>query len=189
MPAKVLKRRWRSNDGGGRHDRIDFSEFACELVQGLYSATVSEPSRISLEVDLEPVELSMDQAVPCALILNELFSNALKHAFHDGRKGKIRVLFRETEPGVLELAIEDNGIGLPVGSFGDRDAKSLGLRIVSILTGQLGGSLEQEAGPGTRIVFRFPASCGVVSIMPERRDTAETEDPSKSATAAGLKQP
>ncbi len=57
----------------------------------------------------------------------------------------------------MELAVEDNGIGLPAGSLGGLDTKSLGLRIVAILTNQLGGSLEQEACPGTRIVIRFPA--------------------------------
>ena len=155
--------------GSGRFDRIDFSEYARELVEGLYSATVSEPCGISLETDLERIELGMDHAVPCALILNELLSNSLKHAFRDGRNGKIHVSFRRSEPGFLELAVEDNGIGLPVGGLGGRDTEHLGLRIVSILTGQLGGSLEHEACLGTRTVIRFPDPGGAVSRMRARR--------------------
>ena len=155
--------------GRGRFDRIDFSEYARELVLGLYSASVTEPCPISEEMDLEPIELGMDRAVPCALILNELFSNALQHAFPDGRTGKIHVSFRRSEPGFLELAVEDNGIGLPVGSLGGRETGTLGLRIVSILTGQLGGSLKQEAGQGTRIVIRFPEPGGDAGGMGARR--------------------
>ena len=142
--------------GSGRFDRINFSEYAQQLVRGLCAATLSESCRISVEMDLEPIELGMDQAVPCALILNEVLSNALKHAFHDGANGNILVSFRQSGPGFLELTIEDNGIGLPLGYLRGLDTKSLGLRIVAILSNQLGGSLEQEACPGTRIVIRFP---------------------------------
>jgi PAS domain S-box-containing protein len=143
--------------GSGRLDRINFSKYAQQLVRGLCAATLSESCRISVEMDLEPIELGMDQAIPCALILNEILSNALKHAFQDGPNGKILVSFRQSEPGFMQLAIEDNGVGLPAGSLGGLDTKSLGLRIVAILTNQLGGSLAQEACPGTRIVIRFPA--------------------------------
>jgi two-component sensor histidine kinase len=98
----------------------------------------------------------LDQAVPCALILNELLSNAFKHAFPGGRKGVIRISFRESEPGRLELAIQDDGIGSPPG-HGESKPKSLGLSIVRILTAQLDGAFEQELCTGTRFVLRFPS--------------------------------
>lgn len=121
----------------------------------LYAAFVGEPSRISMEVELEPIELSVERAIPCALILNELVSNAFKHAFPGERKGEVRISLRESEPGHLELAIQDDGIGSPHG-LGGRNAKSLGLRIVTILAAQLEGSFEQTRCPGTRFVLRFP---------------------------------
>ncbi|MBZ5622267.1 MAG: PAS domain-containing protein [Acidobacteriia bacterium] len=142
--------------GNDHLDRIDFSEYARELVQGMYSLS-GEAGRISIGMDLDPIELGIDRAVPCALILNELLSNAFKYAFPDQRNGKIRVAFRESEPGSLELVVEDNGVGLPAGRLGKPDTKSLGLRIVGILTKQLDGSIQQEACAGTRILLRFPA--------------------------------
>jgi two-component sensor histidine kinase/PAS domain-containing protein len=146
---------------GNEHlDRIDFAEYARQLVQGLYASMAEGPGRIAIEMDLDPIELGIERAVPCALILNELLSNTYKYAFPGGRNGKILVQFRESEPGSLELAVEDDGIGLPAGRLRAQNTKSLGLRIVGILTQQLDGSLEQETCRGTRIVLRFPVGHG-----------------------------
>jgi PAS domain S-box-containing protein len=138
-----------------RLDRIDIGEYARELAQGVYSASGGENRGIGLDLELDPIELGIERAVPCALILNELLSNAFKYAFPGGRTGRILVSFRRPEPGCCELAVEDDGVGLPAGALGGQN-KSLGLRIVAILTSQLDGSLEQKACPGTRIVLRFP---------------------------------
>ena len=141
---------------GNEHlDRIDFAEYAQQLVDGIRAAAAGE--RFAIETGLEAVELGIERAVPCALVLNELLSNALKYAFPDGRSGRIQVQFRETQAGVLELAVEDNGVGLPPGGLVAGNSKSLGLQIVRILARQLDGAVEQEACPGTRIVLRFPA--------------------------------
>jgi len=163
---------------GNEHlDRIDFAEYARELVEGLYKPKAGEPGRISIEMDLDPIEIDIERAVPCALILNELLSNAFKYAFPDGRDGKIIVRFRESRPGSLDLAVEDNGIGLPAGRLVAQDTRSLGLRIVGILTKQLDGSIEQEAFPGTRIVLRFP--------MVQRQRLHQAEDARKNRRQAG----
>jgi len=135
--------------------RINFAEYARELVQGVRSAFAVGDRFIGLDFELEPIELSIELAVPCALILNELLSNAFKYAFADGQTGQIRISFRQPEPGRCELAVEDDGVGLPPGRLGAQN-KSLGLRIVRILTNQLNGSIEQKERPGTRIVLRFP---------------------------------
>ena len=140
-----------------RLDRINFGKYARRLVQGIYSTFGGEHRRIGLDLELDPIELSIDRAVPCALILNELLSNAFKYAFADGRTGRILVSFRQPEPACYELAVEDDGIGLPAGALGGQN-KSLGLRIVRILTNQLDGSVEQKACSGTRIVLRLPAA-------------------------------
>ena len=141
---------------GNEHlNRVNFSEYAQQLVQELYSAFVREEGRISLKIDVEPIELDIHWAVPCALILNELLSNAFKHAFPAGRSGEIRVSFRESGPGYLELVVQDNGIGSLAGGNA-QSSQSTGLSIVRILTTQLDGSLEQEACSGMRFVLRFP---------------------------------
>jgi two-component sensor histidine kinase len=150
--------------GNDHLDRVNFAEYARQLVSEMYAAFVGEPGRISLNVAVEPIEVGLDRAVPCALILNELLSNAFKHAFPGERKGEVHISFRESEPGQLELAIQDDGIGSPAGQ-GEGKTKSLGLSIVRILTTQLDGTLEQEACEGTRFVLRFPAASLPVSAQ------------------------
>jgi len=142
--------------GSGHLNRINFSDYASTLSRELHQAFVGQPGRIAINLALEPIELGIEQAVPCGLILNELLSNAFKYAFPDGRQGEVSISFRESVPGTLELAIEDDGIGLPPGLLGNSETKSLGLRIVSILTTQLNGTLEQQPSAGTRVVIRLP---------------------------------
>lgn len=143
---------------GSEHlDRVNFAEYAQQLVQALYSAFAGDSARIAIRLDIDPIDVSVHQAVPAALVLNELLSNALKHAFPDGRRGKIHITFRESEPGHLELAIADDGVGSP-DLLVERKTKSLGLQIVRILSAQLAGTLKQETGSGTRVVLRFRTS-------------------------------
>jgi PAS domain S-box-containing protein len=144
--------------GSDHLDHINFLEYARQLVGQLQSAFVGSPERIGAVLDVAPIEMGIHRAVPCALILNELVSNAFKHAFPGARRGEVLVSFRESSPGFLELAVEDNGIGSPPGATA-RNTRSLGLEIVGILSRQLEGSIEQQAatGAGTRFVLRFPA--------------------------------
>jgi PAS domain S-box-containing protein len=142
-------------------DRIDFCEYAQQLVGELHSSFVADPERIAIRLHISPIEMGVHRAVPLALLLNELVTNAFKHAFPAGRRGEVTVSLREAAPGSLEFAVEDNGIGTPPGLAG-QNSKSLGLQIVDILGRQLEGSLEQQsaAGAGARFVLRFPAgSC------------------------------
>jgi two-component sensor histidine kinase len=106
----------------------------------------------------------VDTAIPCGLIINELVSNSLKHAFPPGFipegkskntkdtpgeiPGKIRVVFKQKRPGRFHLEVCDNGIGLPNG-FDISKADSLGLKLVSILSEQLGGEMEYKSKDGT----------------------------------------
>jgi two-component sensor histidine kinase len=141
-------------------DRINFAEYAGELVRELGGVYDVAGHRIALRVDAEPVEMGIHRAVPCALILNELVTNALRHAFRDRASGEVRVSLRQAAPEELELAVEDDGVGCaPV--IGAGHGKSLGLRIVQILTRQLEGTLEQrECANGTRFVLRFGLGSG-----------------------------
>jgi two-component sensor histidine kinase len=148
-----------------RLDRINFSEYAQQLVHHLRQAVVDEPARVEIGADLDSIELGIEQAVPCGLILNELLTNAFKYAFPGRNRGRILVSFHEISPGCLELAVEDNGVGLSPELRAGRET-SMGLRIVAILTNQLDGVLEHQPCAGTRIVLRFPLRLNVLPSAP-----------------------
>ncbi|PWU10203.1 MAG: hypothetical protein C5B51_04715 [Terriglobia bacterium] len=151
--------------GNDRLDRVNFAEYAQRLVPELHAACAGDPLRIALHIEAEPIELGIDRAVPCALILNELLTNAFKHAFPGGRDGEIRVSFRQSEPGMLELSITDNGVGAK--SEPSQAAHGIGLSIVRILTAQLDGSLERQPCAGTCYVLRFPAVPSPRAVLTE----------------------
>jgi two-component sensor histidine kinase len=141
--------------GNERLDRINFAEYASELVRRLHAAVASEPHRIAIDLALDPVELAIEQAVPCGLILNELLTNAFKYAFRGRQRGRIAISFRASDDGSHEMAVEDDGVGMPAQTRPE-NGTSLGLRIVEVLTHQLDGVLERAACAGTRWVLRFP---------------------------------
>jgi two-component system, sensor histidine kinase PdtaS len=119
---------------------------------------VGPPDRaIGLEVEVEDgLELPVDRAVPCGLILNELMTNALKHAFPDDRAGKIRVALRGAGPGRVSLAVSDDGVGLTELQLGSGNG-SLGWRLVRAFAEQLGAELHVSSGEGTRVEVVFQA--------------------------------
>jgi PAS domain S-box-containing protein len=127
---------------------LNFGEYIDALSEKLFSAYCVDPSRIRLEMSVEPISFGVDQAIPCGLILNELISNSLKHAFRDGRRGTIRVSLRETENNCVELAVSDNGVGLPA-DFRLEQCQTLGLQVVRTLIRQLRADLSVAGGaPG-----------------------------------------
>jgi two-component sensor histidine kinase/PAS domain-containing protein len=142
--------------GNERLDRINFAEYATQLVRRLHAALAGEPDRIAIELALDPIELGIEQAVPCGLILNELLTNAFKYAFRGRESGRIAVSFRE-RAGMHELSVADDGVGIPAEAAYGPNGDSLGLRIVEVLTHQLDGTLQHEPHSGTRVVLRFPA--------------------------------
>ena len=93
------------------------------------------------------------------MITNELISNAMKHAFPDGRDGEIRVAFRSGQDQQLTLSVADNGVGMPVDLDVDT-SETLGLQLISVLTGQLSGTAELQSSreKGTEVSVTFPAS-------------------------------
>jgi two-component system, sensor histidine kinase PdtaS len=110
---------------------------------------------IDMEVEAPtPVRVPLATAVPLGLIVHELASNAVRHAFPDGRNGTVRVALRRDKHGSLCIDVEDDGIGLS-----DLDShRSAGLTIVRSLTRQLGATLEHAEGPGTRVCLALPAN-------------------------------
>ena len=97
----------------------------------------------------------INTAVKCALILNELVSNALKHAFPNGRKGEIHIEFWSSRENGLTLLVGDNGIGFP-DSLDYRQVDTLGLKLVTTLAEQLDGTFEMNRNEGTEIKITFP---------------------------------
>lgn len=135
-------------------DRVDFSEYARQLVDELYMAFVADPERITIEFDVKPIELGVHRAVPCALILNELVSNAFKYAFPNGRKGRIGVVFEQVVPNVMKLVVWDDGVGIPE-ELDWTTSNSLGRQIIQILAQQLGAQLVLHRDNGTRFELTF----------------------------------
>ena len=134
--------------------RVEFAEYARSLLNYLWRAHGTAASGIRLALDLEPVSLSVDAAVPCGLILNELASNALKHAFRGRAGGEVTVSLRGGADGQVRLCVRDNGAGLPAG-FDWRQAQSLGLRLVQMLAGQLHAAVEVSSVEGTEFTITF----------------------------------
>jgi len=131
---------------------LDFGQYVEALVSRLFGLYCIDQSRIRLELSLTPIRLSAEQAIPCGLIVNELLSNALKHAFPGGRAGTIRIELREPATGCVALAVEDDGAGLPP-DFQIERSQSLGLQIVATLIRQLGAKLFINSERGA--AFRF----------------------------------
>ena len=137
--------------------RIELAEYIRSLLDYLWRAHGTSSSGVRLTVDLEPVLLSVSAAVPCGLILNELVGNALKHAFRHRAGGEVAVQLRSGAPDRVSLHVRDNGTGLPAG-FDWRQARSLGLRLVQMLAGQLHAAVEVSSREGTAFTITFGSS-------------------------------
>lgn len=137
--------------------RIDFAEYARHLAAYLLRAYHVMSNRIELHIVAEAVYLGVDTAVPCGLILNELISNAIQHAFPDQRTGKITVELYALPHNTLSLRVSDDGIGLSAKQYA-QNHRSLGLQLVNTLVNQLHGTLElavQSGEPGTTFYIIF----------------------------------
>jgi PAS domain S-box-containing protein len=136
---------------------IPFADYIEGLVQGLFSSYGIDPSRIGLEVHAKDVQLGVDAAIPCGLIINELVSNCFKYAFpeHRKEKGFIEIVMRRDETGKVLLSVSDDGVGLP-GDMDFKTIKSLGLQLVTLLAEQqLQGSIRLERDHGTKFTIEF----------------------------------
>ncbi len=128
---------------------VNLSTYLAQLCQRLFRAVVTEHDSIHLHLELASIQIGIDQAIPCGLLVNELVSNAFKHAFPHGSSGEVRVVLRPLEDAAAgwHLSVADNGVGLPP-DFTLDHLSSLGLHLVRDLTRQLGGSLTIGPGPG-----------------------------------------
>jgi two-component sensor histidine kinase len=134
--------------------KIDFAEYVRNLTNHLYRSYVVNANLISLKLNIENIHLNVDTAIPCGLMLNELVSNALKYAFPHGQKGEIGISLLRQNGEQLVLVVKDNGVGLPQ-DFDIKNSKSLGLKLVNILTKQLKGDLNYHGEGGTEFRLAF----------------------------------
>jgi PAS domain S-box-containing protein len=119
---------------------IDFGDYVRVLVMQLFRSYGVPQDSVQMVITADTVALGVDLAIPCGIIVNELVTNALKYAFPDGRDGKVEVELRSIPPGMIRLAIRDNGVGLPQ-DMEFHTAGSLGLTLVRMLTDQVQGEL------------------------------------------------
>jgi len=135
---------------------INFNEYVTALTQNLFHSYGVNTGRIKLKLETEKIPFDIDTAIPCGLIINELVSNAIKHAFPDGKEGEIVITLRSRDESI-DLIISDNGIGIPdIIDF--RTTESLGLHLVTILVeDQLEGGIVLDRTTGTvfQITFKW----------------------------------
>lgn len=129
--------------------KIDFCEYLQRLVNNLYSSNSDNINHVDLKTELNPVVLDIDMAVSMGLIVNELLTNAFKHAFPHQEQGLIAVkLYKSDGDRRLNLIISDDGVGMPA-QINLQDTNSLGLRLVRILAQQLRANLKMSSAIGT----------------------------------------
>jgi two-component sensor histidine kinase len=143
------------------HDlaRIDIRGYIQSLSHFLMRSFAAEARSVDFQTQVDEIFLGIDQAVPCGLIINELVSNALKHAFPNHREGVVFIRLHKDGEGQIHLEVGDNGIGFPEG-VDFQNTTSLGLQLVNSLVGQLDGTitLNCTAGAIFLITFREPGT-------------------------------
>jgi two-component sensor histidine kinase len=147
--ALIHEKLYRSEDLAG----IDFGDYLRTVTHDLVGSY--SIANVTVEMETETVHLPVDTAIPCGLIVNELISNALKHAFPAGTEGKLYVKARRLSQSEVEMIVEDTGCGMPAGTD-IRSISSMGMTLVSSLTDQIGGTVALTVPQGTRIAIRFP---------------------------------
>lgn len=133
--------------------RINFGSYINKLTNELFSIYVTDPNNIKLYMDIDDVMLDINTAIPLGLIVNELLSNSMKHAFPNNKQGKIDIKFRLND-GNYSMIVSDNGVGFPQ-DYNIQNSDFLGLKIVNSLTEQIDGEIKIEVSNGTKFIINF----------------------------------
>ena len=158
--AEIGARGTRSSSFGSANTKVwlrprDFAEYIAQLADDLYHSYKVSGDEIVLEVDVDVPPLPIDIAIPCGLLLNELMSNCLKHAFRDASEGHIRVSLQREGVDAIALTVADDGAGFPP-DIDFRDTTSFGMQLVNTLVEQLAGVVELKNDRGTVFTVTFP---------------------------------
>ncbi len=135
-------------------NKIEFSEYVKSLTRDLFTSYSIDLERVKLIYDIDGIYFEIDTAILCGLIINELVSNSLKHAFPGGKSGHIYIYLKEKVKNNYELILKDDGIGFPE-DIDFRNTDSLGLQLVTTLTDQLGGKIELNTNGFTEFMIAF----------------------------------
>jgi len=139
--------------------RVNFASYIENICSHLFRSYGQKAAHIKLEPHLENIAIDLDQTVSCGLIINELVSNALKHAFPDGRSGRIAVELQATQEGQIALKVADDGVGLPPG-LDVHQTETLGHQLVFMLVEKLRGTVDVTQNHGTVFRIAFQAKYG-----------------------------
>lgn len=135
--------------------KIELNDYIRDLVNNLFQSYATSENKIKFNKQIEKVSLGIDSAMSCGLIINELVSNSLKHAFPDAAEGEINIAFRQTDENTFELIVSDNGIGLP-DNLDLQKIGSMGLFLVKMLVeDQLEGEISLDRSRGTKFSITF----------------------------------
>jgi two-component sensor histidine kinase len=138
-----------------KHEKVDFGKFMDKLAENLTASHSDFAGVISHHVEPEDISLDIESAIPCGMVVNELVSNAIKHAFPEGRAGTVIISLRLDRDGIFELRISDDGVGIS-SELDIRNTNTLGMQLVVMLVErQLQGSLEFTNDKGTEFTIRF----------------------------------
>lgn len=135
---------------------IDFGDYLQTLSAELLHTYATQKEIIELEMNVENIKMDINHAIPLGLISNELITNCFKHAFPNGRNGKVQIDLRKNG-GLCEMIVRDNGVGFPE-EIDFRNTNSLGLQMINSLTKQIDGSIDLDNNPGTEFKITFKDS-------------------------------
>jgi len=138
-------------------DYIDVRHYIDNLVDYLKRSYAESNLNIIFLSDVDEINIDIDTIIPCGLIINELISNSIKHAFPDSKQGEIHISFKRKPDNFFYLTVKDNGVGISK-EINIENLKSLGMMLVNTLTRQLAGNLNIKSSPlGSEFEIKFPA--------------------------------
>ncbi|MEB3289530.1 MAG: histidine kinase dimerization/phosphoacceptor domain -containing protein [Leptolyngbya sp.] len=148
--ALIHEKLYRSTD----LSHIDLGEYISSLVQQIFATLSPQDQSIQLHCDCTSILVNIETASPCGLIVNELMTNVLEHAFPKDYSGHVTVTLQQDEQGLITLVVADDGVGFP-DHFNYQETESLGWQLICLLTEQLEGNVSLVSPPGTRVVVTF----------------------------------
>ncbi len=143
----------------GRADQVDLGRYLGQIAENLFRLHGAEDRGLRLSTAMQPIPRPIRSAIPIGLIANELVTNCLKHAFPEGRSGRVDIVLERAPDDMIALVVRDDGIGLPDG-YDRIDRGTLGMRIIGLLAQQVGATMQFDRSAGTTVRILFPAAAG-----------------------------
>ncbi len=147
--AMIHEKLYQSKD----FSKVDFGEYVQSLNSSLFHSYVIDHEHIKIKTDVKNVFLGINTAIPCGLLINELVTNSIKHAFPDGMEGEINVKFASID-GKIILTVSDNGVGF-LEDMDFQNTKTLGMQLINTLVGQIDGTMEISGFNGAKFKITF----------------------------------